>query len=152
MDSYRHLVRRHVDLPRSRVLEIPIGRDATLAPLARTWVAPRTANIMTLLMLPLAHALAGTILILGADGRDAEDVGFWKRLEPARLEALLPTVEQCHPAFFAKRNYRRYYQEHCAVVERQIRSIEAAGGTVQTLAPSSIPALASRAATNSRAY
>lgn len=144
LDAFGEIVDRHLRLPPSSVFELPLRDDQRIRRLDESWAVPRTANVLTLLMIPLAFTLASELFILGADGRKPTDVGFWRRAPAPELDRVEASVRACHPAFFSRRDYRAYYRRHCATLERQIRAIEQAGGSVRTLAPSSIPALAGR--------
>ena len=144
LDHYHDLLVRHFDIEPERVIEVTTHPSNELRRLDESWSVPATANVLTLLMLPLAWALGRHILLLGADGRTPEDRGFWRHARLGSLDDQRGSVEECHPCFFARRRYAAYYEEHLAVVERQIATIESWGGEVRTLAPSAIPALASR--------
>jgi len=146
VDTYSPVVTRHLRLPPESVFELPIRGDQRLLRLDRSWTVPSTANVLTLLMLPLAFTLARTILILGADGRRPDEHGFWEHARTPPLDDVSVTVHECHPAFFAKRDYSDYYRAHCNTLERQIETIERAGGVVRSLTPSFIPALQHRRA------
>ena len=99
---------------------------------------------MTLLMMPLAFSLAPRIAILGADGREPGETYFWKHDPQSQLTEQMKAARECHPAFFAKRDYEDYYESHCQVIERQVSEIERLGGEVSSLTPSFIPALRAR--------
>jgi len=142
--AYERLAARHLPLGPDRIAHIRPGADAIPRRLDDRWIAPSTGNIMTLLMLPAAFTISRSIHIIGADGREPGEDYFWKHDPTSQLSGEMDTVRAAHPAFFARRDYRAYYDEHCRVVDEQIRVIEAAGGEVRSLTPSHIPALRER--------
>jgi hypothetical protein len=106
------------------------------------------SNVMTTLMLPVALMLADHISIAGADGRQPTENYFWKhnpRLQYS--DDLMQTVFDSHPAFFRDRDYADYYDEFCSNLEALVQAGESAGKTIRSAAPSWIPALRRRGAT-----
>jgi hypothetical protein len=104
-----------------------------------------TGNVLTGFMLPLAAALSpARIDILGCDGRDPRDIGFWKHLEQAQYDTLYQTVVESHPSFFRDRNYAGYYEDHVSTLEALIRELERLRIEVVGSTPSMIPALEKR--------
>ena len=106
-------------------------------------------NVMTTLMLPLALALADTVTVAGADGRDPAENYFWTHNAQLQYSGeMMKTVFDAHPSFFRFIDYGDYYQEFCQSLEALISVGERAGKTVRGLTPSWIPAFIKRGATN----
>jgi hypothetical protein len=146
VDTFGHVVERRMKLPPERVCLIPLRRGMKFERLDRQWGVAPTANVLTQLMLPIAHTLAEEIYIIGADGRDPNEREFWRHDPSSQLTDAMADLKACHPAFFAKRDYAAYYERHCEIVRLQVETIEARGGKVRSLTPSHIPALAERSA------
>lgn len=146
LNVYHHVLRHHLDMPADRVCQVPVRHDTRALPFNTHWSVPQTANIMTMLMMALARTLAEEIYIIGADGREPGETYFWKHDPASQLTDKMQAIKDCHPAFFAKRDYVDYYDRHCGIVRAQVEDIESAGGRVYTLTPSFIPALAERPA------
>lgn len=104
----------------------------------------RTKNILTLLMVPLATAMANTICILGADGREEKETYFWRHSGASQYEGLIDSAKITHPSFFRDRDYSGYYREHCSVLDAQITYGESRGHKYRSLVPSYIPTLSKR--------
>lgn len=141
---YHHLLGPHVELSRERICEVPHTIDTGTDKLTARWAVPRTANIMTMFMLPLAHTIAKEIHIIGADGREPGETYFWKHDPSSQLTDKMQAIKDCHPAFFERRDYVDYYDTHCDIVQKQVSQIEREGGRVFSLTPSFIPALRDR--------
>ncbi len=128
-----------------RVIGMPEREDGEVNfPSPERFFVKPTQNILTHLMLPLASALARTIHISGADGRQKADAGYWQHTPSAQFGDLLHTIYDTHPSF-KKRNVELYYEEHCRVLENMLALGEKDGMHVYTSdTPSYIPALARR--------
>jgi hypothetical protein len=106
-----------------------------------------TGNVLTLLMLPIAFALAETIELAGCDGRTPDENYFWRHNTDTQYEDdLMASAFQTHQAFFRDRNYADYYDLHCNQLEEFAAVAEKAGKRVTSLTPSHIPALKKRGA------
>lgn len=104
-----------------------------------------TGNVLTGFMLPVAASLSPRrVEILGCDGRDPKDTGFWKHLEQAQYDLLYRTVVEAHPSFFRDRDYLSYYKDHLGTLEALIRQLEERGIEIVASTPSMIPALENR--------
>jgi hypothetical protein len=104
-----------------------------------------TGNVLTLLMLPMALALADQVEVAGCDGRQPQENYFWKHNPATQYsDEMMQSVFAAHPAFFRDRDYQDHYEEHCGDVENLARAAEDAGKTVASVTPSFIPALAGR--------
>ena len=107
------------------------------------YVSPK-ANILTLLLLPLAGTFFEEVRVIGCDGRPLEDSGyFWAHDKKAQINHEMDNIKSVHPGFFAI-DYNDYYTEHCETVGMAVATLEAAGRRVVGLTPSYVPALAER--------
>jgi hypothetical protein len=104
-----------------------------------------TGNIMTLFMLPVASALADSIYILGADGREESESYFWEHNDSAQYDdELMNAVADAHPSFFRDRIYEDYYDQHVEILGNMIEFGERHGKEYNTLTHSYVPCLADR--------
>ena len=122
----------------------PLRSGTEFAKLTEQWRLPRIGNVLTQIMMPIARTLAPEICIIGADGREQGESSFWKHDPASQIGDRMKDLQQCHPAFFAKRDYKAYYAEHCERLRAQIEMHESKGGSVSSLTPSFIPVLAER--------
>lgn len=132
-----------------RTVFVPISTERSQfnLDLCREWETRVTKNILTFLMFPLAATFARTIRILGCDGRAlSENQYFWGHSKSAQLNDRMTNIQKVHPGFFAI-DYNDYYLDHCRSLEQLLSQAEAAGRRVHSVAPSKIPALATRAIT-----
>lgn len=105
-----------------------------------------TGNVLTLLMLPTAFALADDVEVAGCDGRQPSENYFWKHNVATQYsDETMQAAFAAHPGFFRDRDYVDYYDEHCAELEELITAGERGGKSIVSATPSFIPALASRA-------
>jgi hypothetical protein len=116
-------------------------------PTCESFFVRRTGNVLTQLMVPVATSLATRIHIVGADGRQRGDRGFWRHLPAAQFGDLLSTIDGAHPSLARDTDHERYYREHCRVTARLLKEGEGRYGKVYlSETPSYIPALAARSA------
>lgn len=102
------------------------------------------SNILTLVMLPVAAALASEVLIGACDGREPDEEYFWHHDPSVQYEGMMGTVFESHPAFFRDRIYSDYYKEHWHQLEDQLSTWEKGGWSFLNLTHSYIPALVRR--------
>lgn len=134
-----HLQEKLIGLPfsRTRRPEASLVEDFSVQP---------HANVLTLLLLPLAATIAKEITVAGCDGRPlTQDSYFWSHDKSAQFNLQMDDIKHAHPAFFAI-DYNDYYEEHCENTEKTIASIEKRGGRVVSATESFIPALSKRKA------
>lgn len=132
-----HLRERLVAVPFDAKKPYNVALDQDL------YVNPK-ANILTLLLLPLAGTFFEEVRVVGCDGRPVdEDTYFWKHDRKAQINEQMDNIKLVHPAFFDI-DYNDYYAEHCQTVALAVSTLEAAGRKVVTLTPSYVPALAER--------
>lgn len=128
---------RTVAIPFSK--EIPFNFD-----LNDQFAVKTTANVLTLLMIPLGATFAKEICLLGCNGRPLEeDSYFWKHNQKTQLNEKMSNIREVHPGFFAI-DYNDYYLEHCNMLEAQLREAEKFGNRFTSLGFSYIPALRDR--------
>jgi hypothetical protein len=125
-------------------IKVPAG-GCNFPTLERFYVRS-SANIMTLLMLPVASSAATKIYIIGADGRKPDEEYFWTHSSSSQLGDLMQTAFDTHPSFLRDHVYADYYDEHCKVLERLVHYGESLGKKYYALTPSYIPVLAQRPA------
>jgi glycosyltransferase involved in cell wall biosynthesis len=128
-----------------RIIGVPL--DATIefnADISHSFAVKSTANILTLLLLPVASTFSNTINILGCDGRSFDDDDyFWGHGKTVQINSKMDNIKEVHPGFF-KIDYNEYYFEHCHTLECLMQKGEAQGNTYQHHADSFIPALRDR--------
>lgn len=130
-----------------RTFFVPLSRDRSEfnLDLVDAWETKVTKNILTFLMFPLAATFASTIRILGCDGRAlSESSYFWGHNKSAQINDKMTNIQKVHPGFFSI-DYNDYYLLHCRLLESLISQAESTGRRIHSVAPSKIPALASRA-------
>lgn len=126
-----------------RLLVMPFGREFNLPTPSQRSVL-RTANIMTLYMLPVASAMAQEVYIVGADGRVESDNYFWKHDQESQFGDLMKTAFDAHPSFFRDRDYTAYFRKHCNTMEAMLTEGERRGIRYYSVSRSTIPALRRR--------
>lgn len=130
---------------RDRIVGIPMGtgREANVDLRKRFEVTP-TANVMTLMMLPLAFTWFDRVSVMGCDGRPpTENKYFWSHDPKSQIADKMDDAKRAHPSFFAI-SYDDYYNEHCETLRKLIERGERAGKTLRNLTASHIAALADR--------
>ena len=134
-----------------RTIAIPFVKDRSFNfDIQREFEVKTTANILTLLLLPLATTFANDVGILGCDGRPLEENNyFWQHNQKTQINDKMANIKEVHPAFFAI-DYNNYYSEHCSTLESQLRDGEVIGKRFTTLGFSYIPALQRRMGSGNR--
>jgi len=128
-----------------RVIGIPFEtRDDFNLDLQQEFVVRVTANILTLLMLPVATTFARQVFLVGCDGRPlSESNYFWKHNPSVQFKQELAGIQSIHKSFFAI-DYDDYYETHCDLVGAFCEQAESVGKNVYSAAPSYVPALSRR--------
>ena len=107
-----------------------------------------TANILTLLLLPLATTFTKHVNLIGCDGRDLRDDDyFWGHGKTVQLHSEMDNIQQCHPGFF-KIDYNEYYFQHCHTLDNILTYAETKGKTFKHLGRTYIPTLKERSVNN----
>lgn len=136
------------DLADSVVGVEPVPADAPIYPSRERLAVMETGNVMTLLMLPVASALADRVTVVGADGRREDESYFWEHSETAQYgDELMDGVAESHPAFFRDRVYEDYYREHVETLTAMLADGERRGKAYRSLTPSYVEALGRRRVT-----
>jgi FkbM family methyltransferase len=130
---------------RHRTIAIPFVKERPFNfDLSGDFEVRSTANILTLLLIPLAATFADEIGILGCDGRPLhENTYFWGHNQKTQINDKMANIREVHPAFFAI-DYNDYYLEHCQTLDSGLRDGERLGKRFESLGFSHIPALKSR--------
>ncbi|MCP9802612.1 hypothetical protein KBY75_03410 [Cyanobium sp. T1G-Tous] len=132
---------------KNRIIGIPF--DALLhhnLDLGKNFLVKVTANILTLLLLPLATTFSRRINLIGCDGRPLEnDEYFWGHGNSVQINDKMSNIKEVHPGFFAI-DYNEYYYEHCNTLANLLEQGEDAGYRFAHHGPSHIPALRDRPA------
>jgi hypothetical protein len=122
-----------------------VGSDLPRFPTHRSLDVMGTANIMTLLMLPIASSLTDRIHIIGADGREEDESYFWEHSDIAQYDDdMMKTAVVSHPSFFRDRIYTDYYDQHIQTLETMIAYGERQGLEYISLTESYIECLQNR--------
>lgn len=103
-----------------------------------------TNNILTLLMLPMATAVADDIYMLGMDGRSPNETYFWQHSKKSQYNNLMQEVKNVHPYFFRDRDYAYYYHRHCKMIDVYFNFAEQHGKRFHSMMPSYIEAINAR--------
>lgn len=144
-DCEKPLIEYHFPELQGRVMGMPYIYDDRwwLVDADHFYLKPMD-NIVTDMMLPMAAALCNTIGIVGCTGRAKGESYFWEHNHSVQYEELKPTVFSMWRAFFHKRKYDVYFDQHCRNVEDSVRFGELQGKTYINYTTSYIPALAER--------
>ncbi len=128
-----------------RTIGVPMDQAPANLDLLADFRVHSYANVLTLLMLPLAVTFARRVGIVGCDGRapEGEDY-FWRHNPRTQLLHLIDNVAAVHPAFFEV-DYEAYFEDHSTLLEELITRGEMMGVEFSSVTPSYIPALARRA-------
>jgi len=142
-ERYAPLVERNLPEVATRMIAVRHARDGSLLGLQPDHlVVPQTANVLTLLMLPVALSLGSDVTIAGCDGRRPAERYFWQHNTEVQYgDELMKTAFDAHPSFFRDRDYVAYYETHCRQLEMMLSAAEESGARFRSLTPSEIPAL-----------
>jgi hypothetical protein len=146
IEPFLPLLLAHYPQLEDRIIGLPEDNRGLNFPTPERFHIKSAANIMTMLMLPVASAAADEIHIIGADGRQPKENYFWRHDSSAQLDELMETAFATHPSFFRDRIYEDYYEEHCRNLESLLVYGESLGKRYFSMTPSFIPALAGRTA------
>ncbi len=138
------LMLSHYPMLKDNIIGMKDQKEPYNFPTAERFWVKSSANILTLYMLPIASAISNEINIIGADGRNSKEKYFWQHSSSAQFDDLMKTVFETHPSFFRDRDYKDYYEEHCAFLENLLCYGESKGKKYFSLTESFIPALLKR--------
>lgn len=129
----------------SRIIGVPLDKDIDFnTDISHSFSVKSTANILTLLLIPVASTFSNSTNILGCDGRSFDnDDYFWGHGKTVQINSKMQNIQDVHPGFF-KIDYNEYYFEHCHTLECLMQCGEKLGKTFIHHADSFIPALRDR--------
>jgi len=120
-----------------------VQRDDFVLDLTAELQVKSTANILTLLLLPLAFTLKEDVWIAGCDGKVASSDYFWQHAPEAQFGNRMDSVKSLFGGFFDI-DYDDYYAEHSQTLSGLLNQAESTGKFARSLTPSYIPALRQR--------
>ncbi len=129
---------------------IGIGNDRRTTfnlDLTAEFLTAATANVLTMLMLPVAFTIAGAhgaVDIFGCDGMAfAAATKPWSHANEDDYMGKMAVTHRVHPGFW-KRNYEEEYWSYCQDLEDILQAAEAKGIAMRNRTPSFVPALGKR--------
>jgi len=130
---------------RDRVIGVPF--DAKIpynVDLLKNFCVNPKANILTLLLLPIAGTISKEVAIVGCDGRPLKEKEyFWGHDKASQFNDEMENIKKVHPGFFAI-DYNDYYLDHCKTTETAVTALEDSSRRVVSLTKSYVPVLAAR--------
>ncbi len=115
--------------------------------LTAEFLTAATANVLTMLMLPVAFTISGgkgAVDIFGCDGMAfAAATKPWSHANEDDYMGKMSVTHRVHPGFW-KRNYEEEYWSYCQDLEDIMQAAEAKGIAVRNRTPSFVAALGKR--------
>ncbi len=112
--------------------------------LTQEFLTAATANIFTMLVLPVAFTLSAQVDVYGCDGMSfAAATKPWSHANEDDYMGKMAVTHRVHPAFW-QRNFEEEYWSYCQDMEDILGAAEAKGITVRARTPSFVPALGKR--------
>jgi hypothetical protein len=112
--------------------------------LTQEFLTAATANIFTMLVLPVVFTISSQIEIYGCDGMPfAAATKPWSHANEDDYMGKMAVTHRVHPSFW-QRNYEEEFWSYCRDMEDIIGVAEAKGVCVTARTPSFVPALAKR--------
>ena len=112
--------------------------------LRQEFVVAATANIFTMLVLPVCFTLSKQVDVYGCDGMPfAQATKPWSHANEGDYMSKMAVTHRIHPGFW-RRNYEEEFASYCGDMEDVIVAAEAAGAEVRSRTASYVPALAKR--------
>jgi len=138
---------REAVAPEARGRIIGIGNDRRAkfnVDLTKEFITAATANIFTMLVLPVSFTISKQVHIYGCDGMSfAAATKPWSHANEDDYMGKMAVTHRVHPGFW-QRNYEEEFWSYCRDVEDILTAAEAAGIQPTTRTPSFVPALAKR--------
>ncbi len=138
---------REVIGPEASDRVIGIGNDRRAGfniDLTAEYITAATANIFTMLVLPVAFTISKNVDIYGCDGMPfAAATKPWSHANEDDYMGKMAVTHRVHPGFW-QRNYEEEFWSYCRDMEEILSAGEAAGIKVAARTPSYVPALAKR--------
>lgn len=142
----------HVLTPSARNRIVGIGNDRRAKfniNLEEEFITASTANIFTMLVLPVVLTLSEDIEVYGCDGMSFHAaVKPWSHANENDYMGKMAVTHRVHPSFW-NRNYEEEYWSYCNDMEDILDQAEKEGSKIRSLTPSYVPALAKRYPSNS---
>ncbi|REE84496.1 hypothetical protein A8990_11430 [Paenibacillus taihuensis] len=129
---------------KEQLIGIPVISSSFNIPSADSFAVKQTYNVLTRLGLTTASALAPLVYILGCDGIPLTEGRQWEHSQSTPDNDVKDEVYLAHASYFRYNDPRAYYERHYRLMEELLEFGERQGITYRSLAPSYIPALASR--------
>jgi len=112
--------------------------------LTQGFFSAATANIFTMLVLPVAFTISKAVDIYGCDGQEfAKATKPWSHANEDDYMGKMAVTHRLHPAFW-QRNYAEELLSYYGDMEDIIVTAETKGIRVRSITPSYVPALAKR--------
>ena len=138
---------QHVVSPAARDRIIGIGNDRRATfniDLSKEFITASTANIFTMLVLPVVFTLSKNISINGCDGMSFHEATKpWSHANEEDYMGKMAVTHRVHPGFW-ERNYEEEFWSYCNDMEDILSQAEVKGAKVRSATPSYVPALAKR--------
>ena len=138
---------REVVAPEARDRIIGVGNDRRPGfniDLTREFLTAATANIFTMLVLPVAFTISKQVDIYGCDGMPfAQAKKPWAHANEDDYMGKMAVTHRVHGGFW-QRNYEEEFWSYCRDMEDILSTAEARGIQVSSRTPSYVPALAKR--------
>ena len=116
-----------------RTIAIPMRKRRPNINLLADFEVKTTANISTLLMIPIATTLAKEVRLLGFDGRSPNETYFWKHNAKTQFETELKEIKTTHPSFFSEIDFSDYYSDHVRILDQLLTKAEIHGKSFESL-------------------
>ena len=132
----------------ARILGVGNDRRSTFnIDLNQEYISAATANIFTMLVLPVAFTISRKVDIYGCDGMAfAAATKPWAHAQEDDYMGKMAVTHRMHGGFW-QRNYEEEFWSYCRDMEEILTAAETGGRSVATRTPSFVPALAKRFAT-----
>jgi hypothetical protein len=129
----------------ARIIGIGNDRRPTFnLDLAREFLTAATANIFTMLVLPVALTISKRVDVYGCDGMSfAAATKPWSHAHEDDYMGKMAVTHRTHPGFW-RRNYEEEFWSYCQDMEEVLTAAARIGAEVRALTPSFVPALAKR--------
>ena len=136
---------RELVAPEVRARIIGVGNDRRAGfniDLNAEFITAATANIFTMLVLPIAFTLSKKVDIYGCDGMAfAAATKPWSHAAEDDYMSKMAVTHRVHGGFW-QRNYEEEFWSYCRDMDEILATAEAKGAQVVTRTPSFVPALA----------
>lgn len=136
---------REVVAPEAHARVIGVGNDRRSGfniDQTQEFISAATANIFTMLVLPVAFTISREVDIYGSDGMAfAAATKPWSHAQEDDYMGKMAVTHRVHGGFW-QRNYEEEFWSYCRDVEDVLVTAEAAGIAVTNRTPSFVPALA----------